>query len=141
MPFVSITRLRVRSWQYLPAFFLAAFRSALQARYARGNLGVSVLREARNTFWTRSLWIDEPAMKAFMVSGAHRPIMRRLLEWCDEASVAHWTEDSAQKPTWEEVHRRMQRDGRRPVSTTRRKLTAVSIFLLPNVRRTELRFR
>ncbi len=112
MPFVSITRLRVRSWQYLPAFFLAAFRSALQARYARGNLGVSVLREARNTFWTRSLWIDEPAMKAFMVSGAHRPIMRRLLEWCDEASVAHWTEDSAQKPTWEEVHRRMQRDGR-----------------------------
>ena len=112
MPLVSITRLRVRSWRYLPAFFVAAFRSALQARRTEGNLAVSVLREARNTFWTRSLWVDEPAMKSFMVSGAHRQIMPRLLEWCDEASVGHWTQGSAQKPTWEEVHRRMQRDGR-----------------------------
>jgi heme-degrading monooxygenase HmoA len=142
MPFVSITRLRVRSWQYLPAFFLAVFRSALQARYTKGNLGVSVMREARNnTFWTRSLWIDETAMKAFMVSGAHRSIMRHLLEWCDEASVAHWTEDSAQQPTWEEVHRRMLRDGRpsrvnHPSEAHRR-----FDISAPNARRTELRFR
>jgi heme-degrading monooxygenase HmoA len=124
MPFVSITRLRVRSWQYLPAFFLAVFRSALQARYTKGNLGVSVMREARNnTFWTRSLWIDETAMKAFMVSGAHRSIMRHLLEWC------------------EEVHRRMLRDGRpsrvnHPSEAHRR-----FDISAPNARRTELRFR
>jgi heme-degrading monooxygenase HmoA len=91
---------------------IAALRSALQARRARGNLAVSVLKEARNTFWTRSLWTDEAAMKNFMVSGAHRTIMPHLLEWCDEASVAHWTQDSAQQPTWEEVYQRMQRDGR-----------------------------
>jgi hypothetical protein len=46
MPHVSITRLRVRSWQYLPAFFVAALRSALQARRAKGNLAVGMLREA-----------------------------------------------------------------------------------------------
>jgi len=112
MPLISITRLRVRSWRYLPAFLIAALRSALQARRVRGNLAVSVLKEARNTFWTRSLWTDEAAMKNFMVSGAHRTIMPHLLEWCDEASVAHWTQDSAQQPTWEEVYQRMQRDGR-----------------------------
>ena len=112
MPLISITRLRVRSWRYLPAFLIAALRSALQARRARGNLAVSVLKEARNTFWTRSLWTDEAAMKNFMVSGAHRTIMPHLLEWCDEASVARWTQDSAQQPTWEEVYQRMQRDGR-----------------------------
>jgi hypothetical protein len=80
-------------------------------------------------------------MKAFMVSGAHRPIMRRLLEWCDEASVAHWTEDSAEKPTWEEVHRRMQRDGR--LSSVNYPSEAHRRFDIsaPNVRRTELRFR
>jgi heme-degrading monooxygenase HmoA len=89
MPFVSITRLRVRSWRYLPGFFVAALRSRWQARNASGNLAVSVLRETDNTFWTRSLWVDEAAMKAFMASGAHRAIMPRLLEWCDEASVTH----------------------------------------------------
>jgi hypothetical protein len=70
MPFISVTRLRVRSWKYFPALLIAAFRSAVQARRANGNLAVSVLGEARNTFWTRSIWIDETAMKGFMVSGA-----------------------------------------------------------------------
>ncbi len=112
MPFVSVTRLRVRSWRHLPAFLVASLRSALQARRAKGNLAVSVLGEARNTFWTRSLWTDAAAMKSFMASGAHRTIMPHLLEWCDEASLAHWTQDSAEKPPWDEVHQRMQRDGR-----------------------------
>ena len=112
MPLVSITRLRVRSWRYLPAFAVAALRSALQARRAKGSLAVTILREAHHTFWTRSLWTDEAAMKAFMVSGAHRTIMPKLLEWCDEASVARWTQASAQEPAWEDVHQRMQRDGR-----------------------------
>lgn len=112
MPLVSITRLRVRSWKYLPAFVLASFRSAMQARRAPGNLAVTLLREAQNTFWTRSLWADEAAMKTFMTSGTHRKIMPRLLNWCDEASVARWTQDATQLPMWEEVHRRMQRDGR-----------------------------
>jgi quinol monooxygenase YgiN len=76
------------SWRYLPAFTVAA----LQARRANGNLAVSLLREADNTFWTRSLWTDEAAMKSFMVSDAHRSIVPKLLEWCDEASVARWTQ-------------------------------------------------
>ncbi len=112
MPLVSITRLRLRSWRYFPTFLLAAFRSVLQARRAKGNLAVSTLREARYTFWTRSLWTDEAAMRSFVESGAHRTVMPELLEWCDEASVVHWTQDSAQEPTWEEARQRMQLDGR-----------------------------
>ena len=142
MPHVSITRLRVRSWRYLPAFFVAALRSALQARRAKGNLAVGMLREARNTFWTRSLWTDEAAMTAFMVSGAHRMIMPRLLEWCDEASVARWTQDPAQQPTWEEVHRRMQRDGRASKVNHPSKAHRRFDLPAPRVRRSgELRFR
>jgi hypothetical protein len=112
LPLVSITRLRVRSWRYLPAFFVAALRSAYQARRAQDNLAVTILREADNTYWTRSLWANETAMKSFMVSGIHRTVMPKLLKWCDEASVARWTQDSAQEPTWDELHLRMQRDGR-----------------------------
>jgi hypothetical protein len=71
------------------------------------------LYEARNTFWTCSVWQDEAAMRAFMVSGAHRKVMPRLLDWCDEASVAHWQQNSAEPPSWQQVHRRMQSEGRR----------------------------
>ena len=81
MPFVSITRLRVRSWIYLPGFFFYALRSGTQAKSAEGNLSVTVLREAQLTFWTRTLWTSEAAMKVFMIAGAHGKAMRRLLEW------------------------------------------------------------
>jgi hypothetical protein len=142
MPLVSITRLRVRSWRYLPPFFVAAFRSAWQARRAEGNLAVSILREAHNTFWTRSLWTDEADMKSFMMSGTHRTIMPKLLEWCDEASVARWTQDSAQEPTWEEAHQRMQRDGRASRVNYPSEAHRRFDFPAPEVRRSgNLRFR
>jgi heme-degrading monooxygenase HmoA len=100
MPFVSITRLRVRSWRYLPAFILQSLRSASQAKRAAGNFAVSVLRDADLAFWTRTLWSEEAAMRAFMLSGAHRRAMPRLLEWCDEAAVVHWNQDDFAPPSW-----------------------------------------
>jgi quinol monooxygenase YgiN len=112
MAFISITRLRVRSWRYLPMFFVQAARSQMQARAAEGCLGVDVLREAHKTFWTRSAWTSEAAMRSYMMSGVHKQVMRRLADWCDEASVAHWVQDGPDRPDWQEVHRRMQRDGR-----------------------------
>ncbi|MGH8553421.1 MAG: DUF3291 domain-containing protein [Methylococcales bacterium] len=87
-------------------------RAAIQARAASGSLAVWVLREARNTFWTRTVWTNEQAMKAYMSSGIHRQVMRSLAEWCDEASVAQWTQESPEPPSWEDAHHRMQRDGR-----------------------------
>jgi heme-degrading monooxygenase HmoA len=113
MPFISITRLRVRAFRYLPAFLINALRSARQAKTAHGNLSVSVLRDSNFTFWTCTVWIDEKSMRSFMISGAHRRVMPRLLGWCDEASVAHWTQNSLEPPEWEEAHRRMQSEGRR----------------------------
>lgn len=89
MPFVSITRLRVRRWSYLPRFLIQSIRAARQAKRAAGNLAVSVLRDADLAFWTRTVWRDEEAMRSFMQSGVHRRIMARLPEWCDEAAVAH----------------------------------------------------
>jgi hypothetical protein len=71
-----------------------------------------VLREAHRTFWTRTVWTDERAMRAYMSSDPHRRVMRSLAEWCNEASVAHWVQDSSEPPSWEEAHWRMQRDGR-----------------------------
>lgn len=113
MPFVSITRLRLRSWRFVPGLLWYAVRSRRQAKSARGNLAAQVLREANNVFWTCTVWSDEASMRAFMASGAHRNAMPRLIEWCDEACVAHWQQDTAEPPSWQEAHRRMQAQGRR----------------------------
>jgi hypothetical protein len=113
MPFVSITRLQVRSWRYLPGFLIQSFRAARQAKRAAGSLGVSVLRDADRAFWTRTMWRDEAAMRSFMRSGVHRRIMARLAEWCDEAALAHWVQDANEPPSWPEAYRRLQQEGRR----------------------------
>ncbi len=113
MGFVSITRLRLRSWRYLPGFAWYALRSGRQARRAEGNLGVKVLRERRITFWTATSWTGEAAMKKFMTSGAHGNAMRKLVEWCDEAAVVHWMQESKEAPSWREAYLRLKKEGRR----------------------------
>jgi hypothetical protein len=112
MPVISVTRLRVRSWRFLPGFLLAAFRSGNQACRAKGNLAVKVFNDRRNTFWTLTCWDSESAMRDFMLDGPHRTAMRKLLHWCDEASLVHWTQEKDELPSWSEAHQRMLRYGR-----------------------------
>jgi Domain of unknown function (DUF3291) len=112
MPVVSVTRLRVRSFLFLPAFVLASLRIAKQARIADGNLGLKIFRDRRGTFWTCTCWDSESSMKSFMLDGLHGEVMRKLLNWCDEAALAHWTQESDELPGWTEAHRRLLRYGR-----------------------------
>jgi hypothetical protein len=112
MPFVSLTRLRLRSIRFLPGFFFHAVRSQRQLRLAPGFLGGGLLSDSRRTFWTMSLWDHEASMRAFMTSGAHRAAMPRLMEWCDEASVAHWEREERGLPSWQEAEQRMRQMGR-----------------------------
>jgi Domain of unknown function (DUF3291) len=113
MPFVSITRLRVRRWRYLPQFLVQSIRAARQAKRAAGSLAVSILRDADRAFWTRTVWSDEAAMRSFMQSGVHRRVMARLPEWCNEAALVHWVQDDKEPPSWAEAHRRLETEGRR----------------------------
>jgi len=113
MPLVAITRLRVRSWRYLPMFFLQTLRSARQAARTEGNLATRLLRDRRNTFWTATVWRTDAPMKAFMLSGVHRRVMLKLPLWCDEAAVVHWRQESSEPPTWAEAYARLEREGRR----------------------------
>src|SRR5580704_19455463 len=98
MPVVSITRLRLRSWKFFPGFIVYAVRSRMQATRAQGNRGVEAMREPGNVFWTATLWESDEAVRQFMVANPHGDAMRRLMEWCDEASVARWSQDTAELP-------------------------------------------
>jgi hypothetical protein len=50
------------------------------------------------------MWESERAMKAFRGSGPHAKVMPRLVEWCDEASYAHWIPAGASVPSWPEAY-------------------------------------
>jgi len=95
VPLISVTRLRVHSPRYRLVFLWYALRSALQDRRAPGCLDV-----------------DDSRLRAFMMHGVHRRAMPKLRLWCDEASVAHWQQDSAALPSWEEAYRQMIQVGR-----------------------------
>ncbi len=112
MPVVSVTRLHLRTWRYLPSFFLHSTRIARQATRAPGNLAVHLLRDDNRVFWTATLWADDVSMRAFMLTPPHGPAMKKLLDWCDEAALVHWSQDEAQPPSWETAHRRLEQDGR-----------------------------
>ena len=112
MPLIAATRLRIRSVWLLPVFFIQAMRSSNQAKAADGNLALAILNDARRTFWTCSAWTSKDQMHMYMTSGAHKGVMRKLARWCDEASVVHWEQANSELPSWQEVHRRMQEEGR-----------------------------
>src|SRR5437667_11726186 len=100
MAFASVTRLRVRSWRFLPMFLIQSFRAAQQAKSAEGSLAVALLRQPQNTYWTRTVRKSESAMTAFMLTGAHRGVMRKLLNCGDEEALVRLTIVSHRLPDW-----------------------------------------
>lgn len=111
MAFNSITRLRLRSVFALPAFARASRAISAQAAASEGFICGAVLAEGWMVFWTRTSWESEAAMKAFRDSDAHREAMPKLLNWCDEALVAHW--EGEPDADWVHLHARMAREGRK----------------------------
>jgi len=112
MVFVSLTRLRLRSIRFLPGFAIYAVRSQMQVQKAPGFLKVALLPDKKWTFWTLTAWESQESMRQYMTSGAHKKAMPHLLHWCDEASVAHWTQEDAVLPTWAEADKKMREIGR-----------------------------
>jgi heme-degrading monooxygenase HmoA len=112
MPFVSVTRLRLRSVRFLPFFAAYTLRSLSQVKKAPGFRGGSLLPDRSWTFWTMTTWDDQESMRRFMTSGSHRAAMPHLLDWCDEASVVHWNQPENALPSWSDADRRMRKSGR-----------------------------
>lgn len=109
---VSVTRLRLRSWRYLPAFILYTRRALGQARAAPGSMWVRVRGGRRLDFWTLTAWTDEASMMRYRNSGAHGKAMPKLKVWCDEASYAHWEQPDGPDVSWAEAERHLAEAGR-----------------------------
>ena len=109
MATAAITRLRLCRLHFLPPLMLGAFRSRRQALASDGCLAADMRMLDARVFWTRTLWRDTAAMRDFMRSGAHRTVMPKLLDWCDEASLVDWQRGSL--PDWDEAEARMRSSG------------------------------
>jgi len=112
MVFVSLTRLRVRSVRFLPLFAWHTLRSLRQVKRAQGFLHGALLPDRQWTFWTMTAWDSQESMRQFMMTGDHKRAMPHLMEWCDEASVAHWEQEDLVLPSWEKADGRMRASGR-----------------------------
>ena len=112
MPFISVTRLRVRALRFLPAFAVNALRTRRQVRRADGFLSGSILADGAWTLWTMSAWDSQASMRRYMTTGSQKVAMPYLLDWCDEASVVHWDQPGEAPPSWAEADRRMRDSGR-----------------------------
>jgi hypothetical protein len=94
MTFVSLTRLRIRSIRFLPRFARHTLRSLRQVKKAAGFQTGALLIDRSWTFWTMTAWDTQESMRQFMMTGSHKQAMPHLLDWCDEAAVAHWNKQS-----------------------------------------------
>ena len=112
MPFVSVTRLRVKSILYLIPFMRANEASAQELKLSRGLLKGKELIDKKLTFWTITLWEDEESMRGFRSSLSHRNAMQHLPKWCNEASYHHWVQEENEFPEWKTVSDKLFIEGK-----------------------------
>jgi hypothetical protein len=112
MTFISLTRLRIRSFRFLPLFVLHMLRTLRQVKRAPGFQHGALLADRNSAFWTMTAWDSQESMRRYMTTGSHKRAMPHLLHWCDEASVAHWDQPETTLPSWTEADKRMRESGR-----------------------------
>jgi Domain of unknown function (DUF3291) len=112
MPIISITRLHVRRWRYLPPFVLSVLRINRQVERSPGFIEGLLSAAPPFEFWTLTAWRSESDMRSFRNAAAHAEAMKKLLEWCDEASYAHWEHGSDVLPSMQEAIEKLRSGGR-----------------------------
>jgi len=112
MPFVSVTRLRVKSIFFLIPFMRANEASVKELKASVGLLKGKELIDKKLTFWTITIWENEESMKAFRGSYSHRNAMQYLPKWCDEASYHHWVQEDNEVPDWDTISEKLYSQGK-----------------------------
>ena len=112
MAVISVTRLRLRSLDYLPAFLEYADPAHAQAEQAPGNIHTLIRAQTETVYWTLSVWDNEASMRTYMMADAHGKAMPKLVEWSDEASTVHWNQESSELPSWDVAEQWMAEHGK-----------------------------
>lgn len=106
--YVSITGLRLSSRRHMVRFWWHTIRSMAQARRSPGNVKVEA-RIVQGVHHTLSVWVDEGAMRGFLLSGSHRQAMRAFRSIGSGRVLGFYT---INPPNWEAGLRRWRSEAR-----------------------------
>ncbi len=106
--YISITGLRLNGLLSAPRFWWHALGSMAQAKSAHGNLSADA-RSIDGIRHTLTVWTDEAAMRAYLVSGAHMDAMRAFRSIATGKTIGF---TSATVPTWAEARAIWEERGR-----------------------------
>lgn len=112
MAFVALTRIRLRSSDFLLPFMLHAGRALRFLHHAPGWLMTQTRKTQGLTFWFMSVWEDASAQQAHRGVGGPLIDLRKFRYWCDEIATAEWTQASTEPPSWEEAEERLRSSAR-----------------------------
>jgi quinol monooxygenase YgiN len=112
------SRLPLRRSRSIPGFLRDAMAIRRQLARAHGMVGYALDAElGRKTFWTFSVWEDQPSLDAFAASDPHRAIIRRLRPLMGQTRFEFFQISGSDLPmTWDQ----MKEPVRSPASTRQR---------------------
>lgn len=106
--YLSITGLRLKAKRHRLRFWWHAIRSMIQARNAPGNIATEA-RLIDGVHHTRTVWIDEAAMRRYLAAGAHLQAMKAFGAIATGKTFGFYTD---RVPDWQEVHEQWQTRGK-----------------------------
>lgn len=111
MAFISMTRLKLRSYRYLIPFFVQNEEVLNQIRQSEGFIKGKEMATIGLSMWTSTLWASEKSLKAFYLSGSHRQAMSKLDIWVSEAVTGHREINTVELPSWEQARDELHKFG------------------------------
>ena len=112
MPYLSITRLKLKSPLLLLPFLLKTEQVIHQIKTSPGFLQGKLLATLDLSMWTATLWVSEADLRSFYQEGAHRHAMKKLSLWASEATSGHSSVTTDMIPSWEEMRIQLGNTGR-----------------------------
>lgn len=112
MFYLAVTRLKLKSYNYLIPFLLNTYQIVKQIRASENFLQGKLMATPNLSMWTMSLWCSEESVRKFYLSGSHQLAMGKISDWSSEAvHVTHATNWN-ELPHWNDVTQMLNKHGK-----------------------------
>jgi hypothetical protein len=103
MPYLSMTRLKLRSPRYLPSFLIYNSQIVEEIRVSHGFLKGKQSATLNLSMWTATLWNSYVDLQRFYRTGSHAKVMSQIDMWSSEAASGNREVYSLDIPSWQSI--------------------------------------